>query len=138
MNTYSRRLTVLLAIALSAACARPVRSGDSTPDKNRSLITRAELLANHFNNAYDAVSSLRSNWLQPRGTDSFHTPSQVWVYYDGVKLGGVESLSAIPVRPLNYIRHYNGVDATARWGVGHSAGVIYVATLPAGTSSTPH
>ena len=136
MSLHTRRLIALLAIGLSAACARSINNGKSTPDKNHSLITRTELVANRFNNAYDAVSSLRSNWLQPRGTDSFNTPSKVWVYFDSIRLGGVETLTSISVTPVSYIEHFDGVSATARWGVGHSAGVIYVSTHPIVTSST--
>ena len=135
MNTHTRSFTALLVIGLSTACARPMSSG-ARPDKNHSLITKTELVENHFSNAYDAVSALRSNWLQPRGPDRFANPSKVWVYYDAVRLGGVETLSAIPVKPVSYIQHYDGVNATARWGVGHSAGVIHVSTHPVVTSST--
>ena len=135
MSTHAKSLTVLLVIALSAACARPLTNRNSTPGKNHSLITRSELAENHFSNAYDAVSSLRSNWLQPRGPDSFDTPSKVWVYFDSIKLGGVETLNTISVKPVSYIQHYDGVDATARWGVGHGAGVIYVSTHPVVTEN---
>ena len=34
-------------------------------------------------------------------------------------------------------RFYDGVAATGRWGIGHSAGVIYVSTHPAGTDPAP-
>ena len=111
-----------------------MRTGD-TPRKNLSLITQAELLENHFKNAYDAVSSLRSNWLQARGSDSFRAPSIVWVYFDSTKLGGVETLSAIPVTQVTYIEHFDGTDATVRYGVGHGAGVIFVSTHPIASSS---
>jgi hypothetical protein len=47
-----------------------------------------------------------------------------------VRLGGVETLRTIVVRPVSYIRHYNGIDATARWGLDHGSGVIYVSTRP--------
>ena len=135
MNSHARRITILVVIALSSACASSMRSGNARSDKNRDLIMQAELLESHFSNAFDAVSSLRSNWLQVRGADSFRTPSIVWVYFNSTKLGGVETLSAIPVAQLTYIQHFDGVDATVRWGVGHSAGVIYVSTHPVAASS---
>jgi hypothetical protein len=37
----------------------------------------------------------RSNWLSPRGPDSFVLPSVVWVYVDGVRAGGVEVLHTV-------------------------------------------
>ena len=136
MNTDARKITVLVVIALAAACVRSTPNGDVRPGKNHSLITRAELLENHFSNAYDAVSSLRSNWLQARGPDSFNTPSKVWVYFDSIRLGGIETLSTISTTPVSYIQHYDGVSATARWGIGHSAGVIYVSTHPVVTAKS--
>ena len=116
----------LVLLAGTAACALPFHRQQSRRD--HSLITREQIDQHKFNSAFDAVQSLHSNWLQPRGTDSFNTPSIVLVYYDNVRMGGVETLRAIHARTVDHIRHHNGVDATARWGVGHSAGVIFVST----------
>jgi len=84
------------------------------------------MLSEHFTNVYDAVVSLRAAWLNVRGTDSFRQPSQVWVYYDENRLGGVDEMRAVVVNSVAPLRHYNGVDATMRWGVGHSAGAIQI------------
>lgn len=89
-------------------------------------LTRAEMLQEHFTNVYDAVVALRSAWLTVRGTDSFTQPSQVWVYFDGTRLGGVDEMRSVIVSAVASVRHYNGADATMRWGVGHSAGVIQI------------
>jgi hypothetical protein len=42
----------------------------------------------------------------------------------------VQSLAQISTRYVTSVRKVNGVDATARWGIGHSAGVIAVMTWP--------
>ncbi|HEV2671649.1 MAG TPA: hypothetical protein VGU74_11185 [Gemmatimonadales bacterium] len=89
-------------------------------------LSQEEMLREHFTNVYDAVASLRSAWLTVRGTDSFQQPSQVWVYYDANRLGGVDEMRSISVNSVVSIRHYNGVDATMRWGVGHNAGAIQI------------
>jgi hypothetical protein len=89
-------------------------------------LTQDEMLREHFTNVYDAVASLRSAWLTVRGTDSFQQTSQVWVYFDENRLGGVEEMRSVTVNSVASLRHYNGVDATTRWGVGHSAGVIQI------------
>ena len=89
-------------------------------------LTQEEMIREHFTNVYDAVASLRSAWLTVRGTDSFAQPSQIWVYFDGTRLGGVEEMRSVIVNSVATVRHYNGVDATTRWGVGHSAGVIQI------------
>lgn len=89
-------------------------------------LSKEEMLKEHFTNVYDAVASLRSAWLTVRGTDSFRQTSQIWVYYDGNRLGGVDEMRAVIVSSVASVRYYNGVDATTRWGVGHSAGVIQI------------
>jgi len=89
-------------------------------------LSQEEMLQEHFTNVYDAVAALRSAWLTVRGPDSFGTPSKVWVYYDQNRLGGVDEMRTVLVTSVVGVRHYNGVDATTRWGVGHSAGVIQI------------
>jgi len=89
-------------------------------------LSQEEMLREHFTNVYDAVASLRSAWLTIRGTDSFQQPSQVWVYYDETRLGGVDEMRSVVVNSVASVRHYNGVDATMRWGVGHNAGAIQI------------
>lgn len=125
----SLRAIALSAMLLSVACHGTARSGDS-PRTDLSVITAAQLRDNRFTDAYSAVESLRSNWLATRGTDSFNTPTPVWVYLDNVKLGGIESLRSIPSNTITFIRHYDGIQATGRWGLGHGQGVIFVSTHP--------
>lgn len=119
----------LLACVTFSACSQTSRA---MPRQNLNLITREQIMENHFNNAYDAVRATRSNWLQTRGTDSFETPSEIVVYRDNVKLGGVEELRAIQASTIAFIRWFDGVDATSRWGVGHAAGVIQVSSFTEG------
>jgi hypothetical protein len=121
------RLTALLLLA-SACAGNP--QGESAPRSDRTTLTQKDLMEHHFQSAYEAVEALRGQWLQPRGPDSFSTPSQVWVYMDNVKLGDVESLRGVHPSTILSIRHFDANAATARWGVGHSAGVIYVQTYP--------
>jgi hypothetical protein len=90
------------------------------------VLSREEMLNEHFTNVYDAVVALRSGWLTVRGTDSFTQPSQVWVYYDQTRLGSVDEMRSVLVSSVASLRHYNGVDATMRWGVGHNAGAIQI------------
>ena len=89
-------------------------------------LSQEEMLQEHFTNVYDAVASLRSGWLTVRGTDSFRQTSQIWVYYDENRLGRVDEMRSVLVNSVASLRHYNGVDATMRWGVGHSAGAIQI------------
>jgi hypothetical protein len=82
----------------------------------------------NFHTAYEAVEALHSNWLSPRGTDSFTNPSEVQVIYDNAHMGGVQALRNISTMSISFIRWYDGLEATQRWGVGHNSGVIFVST----------
>jgi hypothetical protein len=123
MRFHFRVLPALVVVA-SLGCQH-TREG-TRPDAER--LTQAQMLEGHFTNVYDAVAAMRSAWLFVRGTDSFGEPSRVWVYFDQTRLGGVEELRGVTVNSVAWARHYNGVDATMRWGVGHSAGVIQVSS----------
>jgi hypothetical protein len=108
-----------------------VPSSDSTDgSRDRTVLTRSQFGAHQFNTAFDAIESLRSNWLKTRGPDSFQSPSQVRVYLDNISLGDTASLRTIAINTIVYIRYFDGIAATARWGLDHGAGVIYVSTRP--------
>ena len=125
-----RPAALLLAMLLGAACGGS-RHGEQQPTpRDRELLTAEQLRSQHFTSAYDAVLALRANWLHTRGNDSFTSPTRVLVYVDGTRYGGVESLRTLPVISINYIRHYDGLTASARWGLDHGPGVIYVSTRP--------
>jgi len=102
-----------------------------------SVLTQDDLVDHQYENVLEAVQTLRSNWLNDRGPDSFASPSHIWVYIDNTKVGDVQSLAAISTRYVSSIRKVNGIDATARWGIGHSAGVIAVMTWPPQDASLP-
>jgi hypothetical protein len=130
-----RSATALLVVSLCGGCMKPSTSSAPKPDRN--LITQSELDAQHFENAYDAVLSLHSNWLQERGPDSFQNPTKVIVYLDNIRLGEVESLKTVPARIVSSIRHLDGLAANGRYGVGHGAGAIVVSTYPPGATRQP-
>ena len=117
-----------LALAVSGCGARTT----SGPIADRSVLVADQFVDRGFNNLYDVVQALRANWLNARGPDSFTSPSVVQVYLDDNHLGGIESLRAIDVRPIGFLRYFDGVSAMARWGIGHGAGVVYVSTRPMG------
>ena len=131
MTSLELRAAVLV-LSLGAACAS-APSGNRPARVDASTITEEQLNRGHYQSVLDAVRALRSNWLSTRGADSFRVPSQVWVYVDHQKFGGVETLSSITTQGVTSITHLNGIDATARYGLGHSAGVISVHTWPNGS-----
>lgn len=131
-----------LAVAVApfvAGCAGR-RTGPTT-GVDRSLLVQDQFADKGYTNPYDVIAALRSNWLESRGPNSFQSPTRVQVYLDGVRVGGVETLRTIDLRPVTYIRFFDGVAATARWGLDHGAGAIYVSTHPlsemVGSSADP-
>lgn len=134
MYTRLRRLGLPLLL-LCGACA----SSQANPRHrvDMSVLTQDDLVDHQYQSVLEAVQTLRSNWLNERGPDSFASPSHIWVYIDNTKVGDVQSLAAISTRYVSSIRKVNGIDATARWGIGHSAGVISVMTWPPQDDSLP-
>ena len=57
-------------------------------------------------------------------------PGEVQVHLDDVRLGGVGTLREIPVIDVSYMQFYDPASASARWGLDHSHGAIYVSTRP--------
>ena len=55
-------------------------------------------------------------------------PGGVQVHLDDVHLGGVDTLREIPVIEIAYIQFFDPATASARWGLDHSHGAIYVST----------
>jgi len=129
MPTQFARHIAIAVLVLGSACAHLRAASASHSDRN--IITKEQLTNNHFSTVYDAVESLRGNWLQTRGTDSFQSPSQVRVYLDNTLFGNVESMRSIATTTISFVRWFDGVSATARWGLDHGAGVIYISSRPA-------
>jgi hypothetical protein len=131
MHRSLRHAALGALLALAAACAgKAATTGTSRPRANRDEISLETIKDRHFMNAWEAVEALHANWLQVRGTDSQNSPTPVWVYVDNVKYGGVDRLRELPATNIAYIRHYDGVAATSRWGIGHGQGVIQISTQP--------
>lgn len=128
-------LLLASSFALLVACAST--QAPAGPRVERDVLTAEQLSTSSYATAFDALEALRINWLKPRGTDSFRSPSTVVVYLDNVKLGGVETLRTLQLPSIRYIRHYDSSRANARWGLGHGAGVIQVVTLAEGSPSSP-
>jgi len=120
------RYCTLVFLLLCTACATSSAGARARGDRN--VITRAQLQEHNFRTAWDAVEALRSNWLLTKGTDSFQAPGQVQVYQDDNRVGGVEALRWISTQDIAYIRYYDGISASGRWGLNHGQGVIFVST----------
>lgn len=106
-----------------------------------------------ISNAYEAVQSLRPEWLVIRGARSLaagtdpirvdgtgagvqitgSTPliseaATIQVYVNGVNVGGIASLSTINVLTVQDMYFFDAAAATMRWGEGNPHGAILVIT----------
>lgn len=126
MSRSLRWLGILVLATAATACAS---AGGQSPRTDRNLLTYEQIQETNKQNVYDVVESLRSNWLRTRGPTSLQGPNaEVQVYLDDTRMGSVTNLRAISTAPVRYIRWFDGIAATGRWGLDHGAGVIYVST----------
>jgi hypothetical protein len=118
-NVVFGLLTVGLAACVSAGRA-PVAGGQQR------VLTLDQIERYGASNAYEAVRTLRPMWLQKRGMQSINFEGEIVVYYDNVRLGGVESLRSISTSVIRRMEFMSASTATQRWGAGHTHGAILV------------
>ncbi len=127
--TRLRFALVSVAILVSgSACGGKSQPGSAQPF-DREKLTPEEFNQRAFRSAYEAVESLRPIWLTlhgPGGTE------QVQVYVDENHMGGVEVLRTIRLLNVSLIRHLDGIQASARYGMNHDQGAILITTRAAG------
>src|SRR5215204_5962711 len=116
-------LLVLLLLALAAACST---NAAGTRASRSDTITVDDLRAANSTNLYDAVRTIRPNWLRARSPNSFQNQGQVQVYFDDTRIGGVDNLRSIPTQGIAYIRWFDPISASSRWGLDHEQGAIVV------------
>lgn len=114
-----------LAVIMGAACAS---TGAWRPRQAYDMIGQDELSGTTFHNALELVQALHSNWLLAPQNSGMPWAREPTVYMDNVRLGGIAELQFIPLTMVQYVQHFTAVEATTRWGINHSQGVIYVST----------
>jgi hypothetical protein len=157
MNNVARTSIVLTLAGVIAGGSTPLLAQDSTRTERPSsdLITREQIDGVKSANLYDVVEALHSNWLNERmpaprdrstmkqdttgkaqytadysGTRSMPgAAGGIQVYFDGTRVGGLAELKSMRPTDVYNVRRINGIDAQARFGIGHSAGVIYVSSV---------
>lgn len=107
---------------LAGACASGGGAGGTRADPN--LITAEELAEYPSLTCLEVIQRLRPRWLQRRGSEQDPV-----VYQDGNRIGFAEDvLSGMTVTAVESMRYINASDATTRYGTGHGAGAIELAT----------
>ena len=124
MKRWMRMVPPAMLIML-AACASNRQAAAGHTDLNE---LSGEQIAN-FQNAWLAVRTMRSQWFLGRAPgDLNNAGGNVRVFRDGIEVGGADTLQSMPTEGIAYIRFYDGIQASQRWGLGHANGVIYVAS----------
>lgn len=130
MRRIVQRWLVPVLLLVAAACASGGAQPESAgPRSRRDVLTKEQIEQTNETNVYGVVETLRGIWLRERGNDTLMgQPTRVQVYLDDVRMGTVENLRSINTSTVEYIQYFDGNAATARWGLGHGQGVIYVST----------
>lgn len=117
-------LAVILAPNASCASLKPEQ------EKDRNVITTAEIELANVNTAYDLIVKYHANFLHSRGPNSIllKQPKEPTVYLDNVEFGTINSLRSIQASTIAEIRFVEGWDAMTKYGSDHVAGVIQIYT----------
>ena len=128
ISSAMTRLPVALAwvaiLVAGSACAGRAQADGAPVAVNRDVILPEEYANRNFYSAYDAVAALRPGWLNRRGG-----ADQIQVYVDENHIGGLEQLRGMRIASVQLLRHMDGIQAGARYGLGHDSGVILVTTI---------
>jgi hypothetical protein len=130
-----------IALALLAGCGSKPATPETAPTsapvapraagrprQDQQLITRDVIVGTQYTNLYDVVLAMRPNWLGTRGASNSVNGDVLQVYLDNQRIGGANELRNIPPSSVLSVRYYDPIASAARWGMNHSAGVIFVLT----------
>lgn len=124
---YSRFLVGSLLLGILAGCAGTPGSGPagSAPVRsNSNVISAEEIRTAAAANAFDLVTGLRPTWLYKRGPQSVAGESDIIVYMEGARMGGIPALRDIPASTLGLLEYLDATKANYRFGRGHPYGAI--------------
>lgn len=110
------------ALLVATACGGGSQPGGTTPT-DRETLRPEEWGTRNFYSAAEAVSALRPLWLAKRGPEG-----EVQVYIDEVHVGALEMLRSVRISSIAYIKHLDGIQASARYGLNHDQGAILITT----------
>ena len=120
---------VFRLLALST-CLGGCVSGTQGPGGERDLITGQEIEGIEVRNAYELIERLRPLWFRSRGGRSTRLETEIVVYVNESKLGGIEDLRAIPIEIVESVRALDSAEAGRLPGLGsrHVERAILVVT----------
>lgn len=127
MNRLRSIVLLVSTTCLVAGCASATTQGRSGRTSDTQL-TRSELTTTNAGNLYDAIAKLRPQWLSSRGATSVTdaSPTGADVYMNGTFLGKADYLRDIRLQDVSSVTYWDAGQASARFGMGHSRGVIEI------------
>ncbi len=128
----ARALVLLVALPLAWACTPRGQTGQTTPRHDPNVITAEELASANASNLFEAVRSLRPEWLShqaPQGILNANADFPTLVYMDRMRLGEPEMLRQVGIGAALELRYYSPTAAQSEFGIsGGMQGVIQVLT----------
>ena len=125
----ARKRSVLLVAAwlLVSACGSMSAGGPGSPGRSN-VITSEQMLGVNAQTAYDAVQKIQPGWFSTRGPEALTRaePDLASVFLGGNRIGDIEALRNLRPEDIKELRYYEAGEAGARFGMGHSRGVIEV------------
>lgn len=103
----------------------------TAPKRSTNVILADDIANTSATNVYDAIARLRPEWLA-RETRALTAREQggerarLIAYFENARYGIVDALRTLSTAGVQEIRYYDPAAATARYGTGHSAGVVAV------------
>jgi hypothetical protein len=94
----------------------------------QNVLTGDEVRRTGVGNLWDALRRLRPQWMRARGTASMVGQRAVEpvVYVAGLLHGDLRTLQRMNTIQVRRVEFIDALDATTRFGTGHSGGVILV------------
>jgi len=128
-HTTTLRLAAALALGSLVACSANPGGGAAAPDRNR--ISQPEIQAameRGIGNAYDLVMNSRPQWFRTYSTGMGGAASQLMVFENNNRLGGIDMLRNLPLANTDYIRFLSPSEAGGLFGLDVQQGAIQVVT----------
>lgn len=122
------RHTTLVFAAVVLACSSSRSGGDALV--NPDVLTEDEVRASVARNAYELVEQERPRWLRPGPDRSLRLNTVILVYFDGLRLGGVDTLRNVELGSIHSLRVLDGSQAGHLPGLGsqHVERVILISS----------
>lgn len=126
-----RAAVLLISLPLAWACASAGGGAARTAQQHDpNIISSEELRGVSASNLFDAIRTLRPQWLSSRSPTMIRPQAEgsIVVYMDRVRYGELEMLRQIPPGDAESVRYYSPSEAEGQFGAGHLQGAIQVVT----------